>query len=80
MASKHDAKRARENMWVTHQNLARSKGGRAGFEHRQRKGLPKAPPVPAPAPPADAELSAAPEAGSETADRGPVPPGATPKA
>lgn len=28
MAAKHDGKRARENMWVTHQNLAKAKGGR----------------------------------------------------
>lgn len=41
-------------MWVTHQNLARAKGGRAHYEHRQRKGLPQnvtgAPPAPAPKP------------------------------
>lgn len=27
MAAKHDGKHARANMWVTHQNLARAKGG-----------------------------------------------------
>lgn len=35
MASKHDAKRARENMWVTHDNLKRSKGGRPRYEGKQ---------------------------------------------
>lgn len=35
MASKHDAKRARENMWVTQQNLARAKGGRPLYESKQ---------------------------------------------
>jgi hypothetical protein len=28
VASQHDGKRARENMWVTHQNLARARGGK----------------------------------------------------
>ncbi len=37
MAAKHDGKRARANMWVTHQNLARSKGGRPGFMWQDRQ-------------------------------------------
>jgi len=32
VASKHDAKRARENMWVTFDNLKRSNGGRPKYE------------------------------------------------
>ncbi len=50
MAAKHDAKKARANMWVTHQNLARSKGGRPGFSFQEkapRKARPAAPEVPA---------------------------------
>lgn len=35
MASKHDAKRARENMWVTFDNLKRSNGGRPKYEGKQ---------------------------------------------
>ncbi len=55
MASKHDAKAARANMWVTHQNLARAKGGRPGFQHKPKPPVPRAPatkPVPAPEAPA----------------------------
>jgi hypothetical protein len=37
VAAKHDGKRARANMWVTHQNLARSKGGRPGFMWQDRQ-------------------------------------------
>ena len=37
MTAKFDAKRARENMWVTHQNLARAKGGRPGYQFKERK-------------------------------------------
>lgn len=45
VTSKHDGKRARENMWVTHQNLARAKGGRAQapFKPRAPKGAKAAP-------------------------------------
>ena len=49
MAAKFDAKRARENMWVTHQNLARAKGGRPLYQFKERK-IPRLPkPAPAPA-------------------------------
>lgn len=41
MAAKHDNKHARANMWVTHQNLAAQKGGRPGYQFKERK----APPV-----------------------------------
>lgn len=37
MASKHDAKRARANFWVTQQNLAKQKGGRAGFTFKEKR-------------------------------------------
>ena len=37
MAAKHDNKHARANMWVTHQNLARQKGGRPGYQFKERK-------------------------------------------
>lgn len=43
MTAKFDAKRARENMWVTQQNLARQKGGRPHRQFNERKG----PPAPA---------------------------------
>ena len=43
MTAKFDAKRARENMWVTQQNLARQKGGRPHRQFNERKG----PPTPA---------------------------------
>ena len=43
MAAKHDGKHARANMWVTHQNLARAKGGRPHYQFKERKipALPK---------------------------------------
>lgn len=41
MASKHDAKRARENHWVMQQNMAKQKS--FGFVHRQPR--PKAAPI-----------------------------------
>ena len=37
MAAKHDGKHARANMWVTHQNLARAKGGRPHYQFKERK-------------------------------------------
>jgi hypothetical protein len=40
VTAKFDAKRARENMWVTHQNLARAKGGRPLYQPKPRKGPP----------------------------------------
>ena len=61
MASKHDGKKARANMWVTHQNLARSKGGRPGFQFTPKKPMPR--PAPAkPAPDAPAPAPVEPEA------------------
>jgi hypothetical protein len=42
VASQHDGKRARENMWVTHQNLARARGGRT---YQPKPRAPKAAPV-----------------------------------
>ena len=42
MAAKFDGKHARANMWVTHQNLARAKGGRPGYQFQERK-APRAP-------------------------------------
>ena len=52
MAAKHDNKHARANMWVTHQNLARAKGGYPGYQFKERKipTVPKAAVVPAPPP------------------------------
>jgi hypothetical protein len=61
VTAKFDAKRARENMWVTHQNLARAKGGRPLYAPKHRnvpavnKPAPRAPvnvsaPAPAPVP------------------------------
>lgn len=38
MAAKFDGKHARANMWVTHQNLARAKGGRPHYQAPVRKG------------------------------------------
>jgi hypothetical protein len=52
MAAKHDGKHARANMWVTHQNLARQKGGYPGYQFKERK-LPLPKPAPKPAAPAD---------------------------
>jgi hypothetical protein len=37
VAAKHDGKHARANMWVTHQNLARQKGGRPGYQFKEKK-------------------------------------------
>jgi hypothetical protein len=37
VASKHDAKRARENFWVTQQNLAKQKGGRTGYTFKEKR-------------------------------------------
>ena len=48
MAAKFDGKHARANMWVTHQNLARQKGGRPGYQFQEKK-APRAPRVVAPA-------------------------------
>ena len=42
MAAKFDGKHARANMWVTHQNLARAKGGHPGYQFQERK-VPRAP-------------------------------------
>lgn len=51
MAAKFDGKHARANMWVTHQNLAKAKGGRPLYQPPPRK--PRvAPPAPKPAVPA----------------------------
>lgn len=36
MAAKHDGKHARANMWVTHQNLAAQKGGKPGYQFKER--------------------------------------------
>ena len=44
MAAKFDGKHARANMWVTHQNLARQKGGRPGYQFQEKK-APRAPRV-----------------------------------
>jgi len=38
VAAKFDGKHARANMWVTHQNLARAKGGRPHYQAPVRKG------------------------------------------
>lgn len=52
MATKHDAKRAQANMWVTHQNLARAKGQKA-YQPRPRVPAAKKPaPATEPAEPA----------------------------
>ena len=82
MAAKHDGKRARANMWVTHQNLARSKGGRPGFMWQDRQASRPAKAVaetaaapapadsadpPAPADPADPDGSA-PEASASATE------------
>lgn len=65
MAAKFDGKHARANMWVTHQNLARAKGGRPHYQpkgHRAPAVLPKGT-VPRPA---DAEPSTAPAVPDDT--------------
>lgn len=54
MAAKFDGKHARANMWVTHQNLARAKGGRPGYQFQERK-VPRAPKGAAVTPAAAAE-------------------------
>lgn len=70
MAAKHDAKKARANMWVTHQNLARSKGGRPGFFFQEKAPRKVAPAAPAPAPAVkDAEAPAADAPADETRAR-----------
>lgn len=67
VAAKHDGKHARANFWVTQQNLAKQKGGRPGYQFKERK-LPKvAKSVAAPAPGEEkkdetAAISATPEA------------------
>ena len=43
MAAKHDGKKARANMWVTHQNLAAAKGGRPLYQFKERKVASQAP-------------------------------------
>jgi hypothetical protein len=48
-------------MWVTHQNLARAKGGRPGYQFQERK-VPRAPKAPVVAAPAATD-AAKPEAG-----------------
>lgn len=51
MAAKHDAKKARANMWVTHQNLARAKSHGSGRPGQwQPKPLPRPAKAPAAAP------------------------------
>ena len=62
MAAKFDGKHARANMWVTHQNLARAKGGRPGYQFQERK-LPRAPKAPVVATPATTDGANKPEAG-----------------
>jgi hypothetical protein len=46
MAAKHDGKRARENIWVTQQNLARQKGGRPPYQAPPKKPKPTKPEPP----------------------------------
>lgn len=63
MASKSDGKHARANVWVTHQNLARAKGGRPQYQPKLRKGppLPRVAAAPSPtAEPARAQAAPAP--------------------
>jgi len=48
VAAKHDNKHARANMWVTHQNLAAQKGGRPGYQFKERKTPFVAKPLPPP--------------------------------
>lgn len=58
MATKHDAKRAQANMWVTHQNLARAKGQKA-YQPKPRVPAAKKPaPAAPPAEPATPEVPA----------------------
>jgi hypothetical protein len=67
VAAKHDGKVARQNMWVTKQNLARSKGGWQGHPFQGRK--PRAPATvatPAPLP------SASPGGAREKPDAAPT--------
>ena len=68
MAAKHDNKHARANMWVTHQNLAAQKGGRPGYQFKERKTpFVAKPPSPAPkAVEAQTPAPAAPSAPEET--------------
>jgi hypothetical protein len=72
VAAKFDGKHARANMWVTHQNLARAKGGRPGYQFQERK-APRAPKL-APRPTAPAtEPSAAVTDVADVADVASVP-------
>jgi hypothetical protein len=41
VASKHDAKHARANFWVTQQNLAKQKGGFPGWQFKEKAPRPK---------------------------------------
>ena len=63
MAAKHDGKHARANMWVTHQNLARQKGGKPGYQFKERTRFQ----APKPAPAAASAASAASGASNEQA-------------
>jgi hypothetical protein len=70
MAAKHDGKKARENMWVTHQNLARAKGGSRGYQFKER-----VPPKPTAPKAAAAKPSAVPAPAAEPAiDEAPAAP------
>lgn len=74
VAAKHDGKHARANMWVTHQNLARQKGGKPGYQFKERTRFqaPKAAPAAASteqAPPTDtAPATAAASPASEASE------------
>ena len=59
MATKHDAKRAQANMWVTHQNLARAKGQKAYQPRPRVQAVKKPAPAPPPAEPTTLEAEAA---------------------
>jgi hypothetical protein len=65
VAAKHDNKHARANMWVTHQNLAAQKGGRPGYQFKERK-APIVAKRPAPAPKPAEAVPAAPGTTEET--------------
>ena len=67
MAAKHDAKKARANMWVTHQNLAAAKGGRPHYQFKERKVALQVRPVPPPKP-VDTCLDGVPAALTPTGD------------
>lgn len=57
MTAKYDGKHARQHMWVTHQNLAKAKGGRPHYQQKEKAPLvkkdPGAPPPSAEPKPAD---------------------------